>query len=32
MKRNLFLGATTLFMFLNCGEDRDDDNTQKKYH
>lgn len=29
MKRNLFLGAATLFMFLNCGEDRDDDNTQQ---
>lgn len=29
MKRNLFLGATTLFMFLNCGEGRDDDNTQQ---
>lgn len=29
MKRNLFLGATTLFMFLNCGEERDDDNTQQ---
>lgn len=29
MKRNLFLGATTLFMFLNCGEERDDDNKQQ---
>ena len=29
MKRNIFLGATTLFLFLNCGEDRDDENTQQ---
>lgn len=29
MKRNLFLGVATLLMFLNCGEERDDDNARQ---
>lgn len=29
MKRNLFLGAVTMFLLLSCGEDRDDDKAQQ---
>lgn len=29
MKRNLFLGATALFILLSCGNDRDENNTQQ---